>query len=83
MENLQNLNITTRFEFGLGGLTLVDIPLGYNGTRITCSANVTSSSGSVKAMQHSVLLLQGIIASYNVTNLQQWELNCGLVQAHS
>ena len=76
MENLQSVNITTTFEFDLGGLTLVNIPLGYNRTRITCSANVTSSSGSqVKAMQHSVLLLQG---TSNVTSLQLLEWTTGL-----
>ena len=66
MESLQNVNITVELEIGnnIGGLTLANIPLGYNGTRIICSA--TLSASQVKATQHSVLLLQG---TSNVTNL--------------
>ena len=55
VETLQ-LNATRTFEFGIGTLTFNNILLNYNGTRITCDANVNSD---VSVTQHSILYVQG------------------------
>ena len=58
VETLQLNDATTTFQFGIGRLTFRNIPLCYNGTKITCTC--AAIVNSVNVTQHSTLYLQGI-----------------------